>query len=280
VDPYRNPAAYIRILSEIYHAERVALEWFSKLDDPLFIEQTQAYGGARKMLVRDEAAHMKDLEELVRSLGGDGIAPPDPSTRRFWEQVKVGSASDWGDVFPLRSTAVAIFCLVSESFGYSFLYWLAHTTIDGAIRDKLMDNVRDEERHVRVSMALLRRSFEQDPRFWWDMSIYLPAYLFTARKAGRAQSRMLGELGLDYYEVTSSCFRFLRELLLLVLEGAPLLHPSLRPWLDRCADLMYSPLGMRGLHTAMYLPDLPGMWTGVRLWSRLSRGLRERARTS
>src|SRR5579871_6103536 len=114
VDPYRDRLAYIRVLSEIYHAEAAALAWFELLDAPSVVRDAEIFKNAKAMLVRDEASHMKDLEEMIRLLGGDGVLPPCPASASFWHLADPRDAGKWGGTLPLKPSTVALFMLFSE----------------------------------------------------------------------------------------------------------------------------------------------------------------------
>jgi hypothetical protein len=270
IDPRDAPESFIAALSELYHAEASALRWFDSMADPRIVEQSELFAGVRRMLLRDEAAHMRDIEEMIRALGGTGVAEPSREARAFWE------FAEWGRrealrTRPLRPSTVAFFMFLTEGLGYAFLHQVAHATVEGVVRDRLLSNVKDEEGHIRVSAKLLVRTLDRDRDFFVESLAYAASFLVEAR-AGlrRVMYDRLQAIGLDYYEVTGASFRFVRDLLLQVLQDAGRLSPRARRFLEAFGDLWCSPLGMRAVRAGLYVPAPPGTWTGLRFAVRVA----------
>jgi hypothetical protein len=277
IDPHQNPRAYAQVVAEIFYAEQAALQMFERLDDPAVVIQSEMFRGAKKMLVQDEKKHMVDLEQIASWLGFPKMPPASPESVTFWGDLRgfYAKGSPW---VPAKASTMALFVLTSEGLGYAFLHHLVAATIEGPIRERLADNLRDEQRHLRVSMSLLERVVGTDPLLRFDIMTYLKAFMFRARHPGRVQLRLAQELGLDYFAISSSMILFLRRLIVDSLQnGAGSVHPSALQIGDWVAEIACSPSAMRLARPLMLLPDPPLYPLVMQRWAMLDRWLRENA---
>jgi hypothetical protein len=268
VDPYRYRQAYVEILSALYHAEAAALEGFSLLEDPAYVESSELFARAARRLVADETKHLQDIADLVSSINGSGIAPPTQEMREFWTAWRSGKVF----ALPFKPSVAALFCLFSEGLGFAFLYNLAHATSDPDVRRVLLANVEDEKMHLRLSLSILERALKDERGFLTDLAIYVAGYGLLARKAARGQRALLEAVGLDFDVVVGSSLRFVADLIDIVMQRSGratvawrALHRSAR-WLGA------SPSSIRLLHWSMYLPPPPWAGRAVYLWGRSGRG--------
>lgn len=265
VDPYRNREAYARVLSALYHAEAAALEGFSLLEDPAYVESSELFEKAARRLIADETKHLQDIEGLVRKITGSGVCPPTASMQSFWTAWRSGQLF----ALPFKPSVAALFCLFSEGLGFAFLYNLAHATSEPEIRKVLLANVEDEKMHLRLSISILERALLHEPGFVADFLVYLTGYGLLARKAAREQRALLEAINLDFDVVVGSSLRFVADLLDVAVRGAA---RASRAW-----DLAHRtthwlgerPAAMRVLHWSMYLPapslaSRPVYWWGQR----------------
>lgn len=279
VDPFANPSAFARVIAEIYRAEYAALQVFRLLDDPEIVLQNEMFRGAKRMLVQDEHKHMVEFEEIVAALGFSKMPPASPESRTFWRKLKsfYQKGSPW---LPAKPSTMALFTLTSEGLGYAFLHQLTSATVEGDIRARLEANLKDEQRHLQVSISLLRRAARDEPFILAEIAIYMRAFLMMARRPGRAQHEALRALGIDYFESMSSMLLFLRRLVIEALRDTDRIdEASLRQW-DPFAEIMYSPLAMRAAYPLMYLPEIPIFSQFAARWSVFDRWLRERKQRS
>jgi len=272
VDPYRNREAYARVLSALYHAESAALEGFTLLEDPAYVESSELFAKACGRLVADETKHLQDIQGLVRKLVNHDVEAPTPAMQEFWTAWRSGKLF----VLPFKPSVAALFCLFSEGLGFAFLYNLAHATSDPEIRAVLLANVEDEKMHLRLSHSILERALQHESGFLADCFVYLTGYGLLARKATRQQRALLEEIGLDFDVVVGSSLAFVVDLLDCVVglpewsaKGWRTAHRAAR-WLGE------SPTSMRVLHWSMYLPAPPFAAKAVHWWG--SRGRHHRLR--
>lgn len=272
VDPYRNRAAYLRVLSLLYHAEAAAMEGFALLDDPAYVQGHELFAKISRRLVEDEARHLKDIEALVAKLSSDGVPPPTPAEAEFWTAWRSGTLF----ALPYKPAVAALFCLFSEGLGFAFLYHLAEATSDPEFKAALWSNVEDEKTHLRLSLTVLKRAISQDKgSLLVDFVIYLMGYGLVARRPLREQRAMLDELGVDYDVMVGSSLRFVCELMQLVIDEES--DPRLNHLLSRLAVVFGTqPQAVRAMHLAMYLPEPPGVRRLVYGWGRLSQVLDRR----
>lgn len=263
VDPYRHRAAYVQLLSAIWHAERAALEGFELLQDPAYVRNNELFARASRKLVADEAKHLEDIENIVRKLHGGGILPPSQASEELWGEWRSGRRF----ALPFKPAVASLFCLFSEGLGYAVLYNLAEITIDPEIRRILLENVEDEKSHLRLSMIILRNSLRHDPAgFAADFVVYTAGYAMMVKDAMREYRPYLNELGLDYDAFTACSVRFVAELLLHVVQESGQ-RSVLWNVLDRCsAGLWRRPRMVRALYLASYLPEPPLARRFIRAW--------------
>lgn len=267
IDPSVNPEACIEMVSILYHAERAALEAFERLNDPSTVENCDIFLNARPMLVADESIHLRDMEEIIRLFGGNGVRPPLPGFEELWS---IDGASRRLQ-FPLRARVAALFTLVTESLGYAYLYHLANvmTTTSPKVAQLLADNVRDEERHIEVSMHVLRCALAKRTRFAaFDLALHFGAFLLLSRRAAKTMLSILRQIGLDPYVLASSSMQFTCGLLLRVAIEEPAKYSSLNR-VERMLRLTLSPLAMRIFRAGCYIPEMPGIWIVFRTLSRM-----------
>src|SRR5215216_875442 len=78
IDARGSSQACIEMLSILYYAEKAALDAFERLSDPTIVENCEIFLEAQPMLLADESSHLKDIQEIISLLGGDGIQPRAP----------------------------------------------------------------------------------------------------------------------------------------------------------------------------------------------------------
>lgn len=267
VDPYRDRHAYIEVLSALYHAEAAALEGFSLLEDPTYVESSELFTRAARRLISDETKHLQDIADLIASIGGTGVLPPTPEMLGFW------TAWRSGEVFalPFKPSVAALFCLFSEGLGFAFLYNLAHATSDPDVRRVLLANVEDEKMHLRLSLSILDRALQDERGFLADLAIYVAGYGLLARKAARGQRELLEAIGLDFDVVVGSSLRFVADLIDLVMQRSERSTPAWK-FVHRAARWLGDrPASIRVLHWSMYLPAPPWAGRAVYAWGRRGR---------
>jgi rubrerythrin len=273
IDPYRHRDAFIQMLSSLYHAEAAAMEGFLLLTNPLYVQANELFTKASQRLVADERKHLADIERMIRMLGGSGILPPSPAEARFWNAWRSGELF----ALPFRSSTAAAFCLFSEGLGYAFLYNLAQATADPEIREMLMENVVDEQVHLRLSLSVLRRTMAHERDILTDFLIHLYGYALIAREPMREQRALLESLGLDFDVLVGSSIRFLFDLLGIALSERGEVSPAWRQLRGLAQLLGERPEATRILHWLMFLPEVPLSRQAVFGWGRLNlrrRGLR------
>lgn len=270
IDPYRHREAFVRLLSNLHHAENAAMEGFLLLQHPLYVQANDLFARASQRLVADERKHLADIEALIRKLGGTGVLPAAPAEARFWRAWRSGTLF----ALPFKASVAAAFCLFSEGLGYAFLYNLAQATADPEIRALLMANVEDEQGHLRLSLTVLRRALAQERGLLADFLVHLYGYMMIAREPLRDQRALLESLGLDFDVLVGSSLRFLFDLLNLAIDDAEkdsLLWRRLRAAGRLLGD---RPELVRALHLFMFLPEVPLARRAVFAWGHL--GLRRR----
>lgn len=267
VDPYRHRRAYIEVLSALYHAEAAALEGFSLLEDPAYVESSELFARAARRLVADETKHLQDIADLIQTLGGSAVAPPTPEMREFWTAWRSGKLF----ALPFKPSVAALFCLFSEGLGFAFLYNLAHATSDPDVRRVLLANVEDEKMHLRLSLSILERALKEEPGFLADLAVYVAGYGLLARKAARAQRELLESIGLDYDVVVGSSLRFVADLIDIVMQRSRRATSAWRLLHRSAAWLGARPSSIRVLHWGMYLPAPPGAGRLVYAWGKSQR---------
>jgi hypothetical protein len=264
IDPFRDRAAYARLLTSIYHAEAAALTGFRLLTDPRYVEPSDLFDKAARKLIEDEEKHLADVAELLGRLGVSEIQPPSPAELELWEGWRRG------DLFalPYKANIASLFCLFSEGLGFSILHTLHASTLDPAMKAALGRNLDDEEMHLRLSITVLERALKRDPDFLADFMVYLSGYALLARKPLREMRPVLEDLGFDFDEAVGSAVRFVFELLQIAITRAGQQAPV---WLvaDRVTRVLAErPEVARALHWSMFLPEPPLARRAVYLWGR------------
>jgi hypothetical protein len=271
-DPFRHRAAYVRMLSYLYHAEAAALEGFKLLTDPRYVEKSDLFDKAARRLIDDEARHLDDVRDMLRRLGADSVPPPTDAERELWEGWRRGDLL----VLPYRPAIASLFCLFSEGLGYAFLHHLHAVTLDPEIKARLATNLDDEQMHLRLSITMLQRALERDPGFIPDFLVNLSGYALLARRPLREIRGVLDDLGLDFELTTASSIRFVFELLQVALVRAGRQHDAVWAALDRATRfLAANPRAIGLLHAAMYLPEPPLARRAIHLWGLRRRSARE-----
>jgi len=265
INPYTNSKAFIEMVSILYHAEKAALDAFERLTDESVVEDCEVFLRARPMLLADEAAHLRDMENIIRLVGGTGIGPAPVGFAELWDLQRARERL----VFPLPSEAAALFTLVAESVGYAYLYHLATATSSPEIAALLWDNVEDERYHIEVSMEVLDRTLSRKGALF-DLGLHLCAFLLLSRRAARTMVASLATLRFNPYELAASSLAFTTGVLGTVIEkkfgGA-----MRRAYVQRAGRLAFSPLMIRAYHTTSYLPEPPFVWPVLRGCVRLNR---------
>jgi hypothetical protein len=265
IDPYRHREGYLRVLSLLYHAEAAALEGFTLLNNPDYVQGHELFAKYSKRLVEDEARHLGDIEALVARLTDKGVPPPTPAEAEFWTGWRSGKLF----ALPYTPPIAALFCLLSEGLGFAFLHHLAEVTADPEFKAALQSNVEDEKMHLRLSLSVLRRAVdEHGSSLLSDFLVYAYGYALAARRPMREQRGMMREIGVDYDVLVGSSVRFVCELLQLVFDEKT--DPRLHQLLLRSGRLFGEhPEAVRALHLAMYLPEPWGARRLVYTWGRL-----------
>lgn len=267
IDPYRHSGAYIRILSSIYHAEAAALQWFMSLRDPRYVEETDLFARASARLATDEQRHLRDIEDMLRLLGAQGPLPPSPAEARFWQSWRSGRLF----ALPLRANTAAALCLFTEGMGYALIYHLAHATADPALRALLMENLADEQVHLRLSLSILRRALRHERGLLADLAVHLYGFLMAARDPLREQRAIIETFGLDYDVLIGSSLRFLADLFALVIEGSDHDGPLWRGFHAAATLLGERPAAVRLVQLFLFFPEPPLSRKAVYSWGRLNR---------
>ncbi len=272
IDPVAHREPFIRILSELFHAEKAALEGFKLLADPSFVREPELFRGARSMLVRDEQLHLDDIEEIIRMLGADGVLPNTGTSRELWETYRNGTLF----ALPYRSSVAAILCLYSEGLGYAVLHHLAQATTHPEIKQKLERNLCDEENHLRVSIATLRRTLKEEGELLvaLDLIVHTCGFVLLARAPIREQKAVFAQLGWDLHELQASCFRFVTELLALAMDEAGYTIRGRNYWAV-LGDLLLNRTSMRLAHAMTSFPEPPLARRAIFTWGWLRNTLPE-----
>jgi len=254
IDPYRDRTTYRRFLSELYHAERAAMEGFALLSNPDYVQESDIFIGASRKLVADERAHLADLEEMIALLddGGGGVLPADPISEQFW--------SFWnsGEVFalPMRPAVAAMLILFAEGLGYAVLYNLTRATLDPKMRALLESNVKDEQGHLRVSMTVLRRALTREPDFALDFAVHGLGFALCARHPARSQRPVFEGVGMDFNALFACGLAFVRDLFAIVLRDLGR-EAEARRLEGTIGNFLCSARGMKLLYPLTFLPDPP-----------------------
>lgn len=268
LDPHALREPYVTLLSEIHLAEKGALGMFETLGDPTVVQNAELFVKMRNKLVKEEREHMKDFEDIMRSLGADGVPPPNPASMKFQDAYR-----NWnGYVLPVKASVAALLFMFSEGNGYAVLHHLCEATTDPEIKAKLASNIKDEQSHLRMSMSILTSSLEIDGRrVLWTLLVQMIRFAAEARAAVDANRKTVEALGFDFYDMAGSSYRFLSEILRMSIEDAGMkLSPSQASYLDRFIDSTCTPDGMRAA-SRMYMPPAEWVRPAVRLWDTLER---------
>lgn len=245
---------YRRFLSELYHAEKAAMEGFALLTDPAYVQSSELFANASRKLVADERAHLDDIEQMIALVDDDGggILPPDPASAAFWSAWHSGTTF----ALPMRPSIAATLILFAEGLGYCILYHLTQATTAPDIRALLQSNVRDEQGHLRVSMAVLRRALAIEPDFKLDLAVHALGFGLLARHPIRRQRQVFAGVGFDFHALFASAIRFVRDLFVHVLRDMGR-EADARRFEGRLAELLCSRRGMQMLYPLSYLPEPP-----------------------
>jgi hypothetical protein len=272
IDPYRNPVAFQRVLSELHHAENAALEGFRLLADPAMVDGNHVYRRALRVLIRDEAKHIVDIEQMIDLLGVEGgVLPPSPATARFWREWRDGKVF----AFPLKQSVAALFCLLSEGIGFVALHSLAQAVTDPALRARLQANVEDEKMHVRLSLHILGQALAEERSSTKELMLYAMTYGLMARKALRAHRATAEAIGLDFDALVSTSMRFLRDLFVEVFERAGRWRTA--AFLRRLPRVLWSTKLARLVYYGLYLPEPPLLRRVSYVWRKLQLALQPKA---
>lgn len=234
------------------------MQGFALLTDPAYVQSSDIFVNASRKLVADEEAHLRDIEQMIALLGDDGdgdgggILPPDPVSDEFWRAWHAGTMF----ALPMRPSIAATLILFAEGLGYCILYHLARATLDPQIKALLESNVRDEQGHLRVSMAVLRRALVREPDFALDMAVHGLGFALLARHPIRQQREVFEGVGFDFYALFGSALGFVRDLFVMVLRELGR-DAEARRFEGRLAGLLCSPRGMQALYPLSYLPEPP-----------------------
>lgn len=263
LDPFRHKKAYHRLLSMLFHAEAAALQGFQLLTDPRFVEPHPLFAKAAAKLVEDEEQHLEDIEEILAYLNAGPLAPPSDTEREFWTAWRSGELF----ALPFKPSVASLFCLFSEGLGYAVLWHLTEATMDPWIKDRLRRNVEDEKTHLRLSITVLTRTLEADPKgFAADLLMYVFGYLLTAKKAIREMRPLLDDVDLDFAVVMGSSFSFVAELLAIVVQRAGAMTPAWRAGLSAMKVFADHPALMEAVYGVTYLPHPPILNRIVYAW--------------
>jgi hypothetical protein len=269
IDTQVNPQACIDMLSILYHAERAALEAFERLSDPSVVEHCEIFIQACPMLIADEQAHLEDMEVIIRAIGGKNIQPPPPGFAELWDLNYVRRRM----FFPLNARVAALFTLVTESLGYAYLYHLADATsiTNEKVSSLLRSNVRDEQQHILISMAVLRRTLAKASiPAALDLALHFWVFLLLSRRAAKTMLKTLARVGFDPYVLAGSSLDFTCGLLRRIAEEKVGRSSGLR-LLGALAPFAFSPAMMRLFEALCSLPEPPFIWLTIRGLSRMMR---------
>jgi hypothetical protein len=265
VDPYRHRRAFVELLSGLYHAEAAALEGFSLLSDPRYVQAHELFAKASRKLVADEQKHLEDFERIIASLTDRGVAPPTPAAARFWTAWRSGKLF----ALPFKPAVASLFCLFSEGLGYAPLYHLADVTTDAEIRAALRENVIDEQAHLRLSIHILQQSLERDPNgFVADFLVYGVGYALLAKDAVRESRPIVEEVGLDFEAVFASSIEFVSDLLMIVADQSGHCAKLFGAFQRFARLLSRSSTAASAAFASTYLPEPPMARSFVHTWGR------------
>jgi hypothetical protein len=267
IDPHQRPRACMDMFAILYHAEKAAMEAFDRLGDPRIVENCQIFIQAQPLLVAQEEAHVRDIEEIIRALGGYEIPAAPPGFVDLWSLEH----SRRKLVFPLRARVAALYTLIAESLGYAYLYVLTDAIggRDQAIAARLQANVDDEKNHIQVSMAVLREALAPASKLAsLELALHLPAFLLLSRKAARTMLVSLGEVGFDPYVVAGSSLAFTCGLLQDVVQETSGRSAGFHV-LRMVSHVIASPRCLRVFAMAIHLPEPPLFWPAFRAALRL-----------
>jgi len=276
IDPRANRDACVEMLSILYHAEKAALEAFHHLDDPTVVENCELFLQARVMLIADENAHLRDMEQIVRLIGGSEVGPAPPGFAELWDLEQARQKLS----FPLPGRVAALFTLIAESLGYAYLYHLVNATTDARVASLLRANLDDERRHLQLSMQVLQEALaEASALVGFELVFHSCAFLLLSRRAAKTMLKALAAVGFDPYVMAASSLHFTWLLLKMVVEERFGESGALRR-LEPLSRVAFSPAIMRLFEAAAYLPEPPFIWPVfrrvARVGHRLSAGLLKR----
>lgn len=263
IDPFRHRLAFVRVLSLLHHAESAALEGFRLLNDPRYVQASDLFARSGARLIEDEAKHIAGIEALIEQLHPGGILPPSPEEAEFWQAWRRG------DLFalPYKPAIAALLCLLSEGLGFAFLYHLAECTADPTFKATLQANVEDEKMHLRLSLTVLRRALETQPRgLLIDIVVHLLGYALIARHPLRTQRRVIEDLGLPFEALFASSLRFVYDLMHLVVAETGQATPAWRALGRVIYGLFEQPARVNTLLLGAWLPEPPGLRRVLRGW--------------
>lgn len=259
VDPYRDRIAYWNLISELYRAELAALEGFGLLADPRFVQADPIFLRAMEYLVEDESRHAKYYDVMLDRLGFAEMAPVSDRSEWFWTEYRSGKRF----FLPLKAGVAALFCMLSEGLGYAFLAHLRDATVDAEFKRLIAEHVDDEANHLRVSMTVMQRVLKNESvEALIDLLPHLVGYFLMARVPARAALPTAERLGFDVMDLASSSLRFVRDMILIVLEDGGFIGRA-GPLLRRMTDPMLSRQVLRVAYTASGLPEPPLFWRGL-----------------
>src|ERR1700731_513774 len=254
IDPFKNPKAFSEMVCILYHAERAALEAFGRLTDESIVENCEVFLEARPMLLADEEAHLRDMEQIIRLVGGGAIGPAPAGFAELWDLERTRQRLP----FPLPAEVAALFTLIAESVGYAYLYHMAKATSNPEVAKLLWANVEDEQRHLQVSMQVLATALAKRTALV-ELGMHFYAFMVLSRNAARTMMASLSAIGLQPYLLASSSLQFTTELIGLVLAkrfGAVFNLQMFR----RAMRIAFSPHMIRLYHAATYVPEPPFIW--------------------
>jgi hypothetical protein len=267
INPRDRRDACIDMISVLYHAENAALEAFDRLADPSVVGQCETFIRARAMLVSDEAAHAKDMEEIMRSVGGGEVRPAAAGFDELWDFER----SRQKLLYPLLPGEAALFTLVTESLGYAYLFHLAQATADDHMAGLLKSNVADEEKHIEISMEVLRSELAgTSPLAGFDLMLHCGIFLLLGRRAAATMMKILDELGFDSYAIASSSLHFASQVLLQVVQESFPQVPRHRA-MDMLSRVAFSRPMMRIFRVSARIPEPPLLWPAIRSLTGFSR---------
>ena len=265
VDPYADREGFHHIVSELYRAELAALEGFSLLCEPKYVESNDIFRKAMHRLVEEEAEHADYYYDMIRKIGYEEMMPPHPEAEKFWTGWREGKVFS----LPLSAPVAALFCLLSEGLGYAFLYHVGVACTDPEMRAMFMDHLEDEKSHLRMSMSVLEKSLRSDEGRELDLLVHAYAYFVRANKAVKHQRPLMERLGFDYFAMVASSMDFVLELLQRVYEksGRGMPAPSM---FQRLRDISASPRAVRFAQGLVAVKP-PGLFGMVRAFGWLRR---------